>query len=298
MHRSGGQKDIRTLAHDQTSTRLCFFLLLIFIDKFLFCLRTACRVVTHYPIVLYRIVNATVTVNCLQTTLDIHRLWASTSRRGQSRQYDSQGCARRSVLLRVGRRVLSDVVEGRRVSLGDVGQRWRAVWNVDAEQDAERRRVKSPLYSVVLSWLCVDVPGRQLLDVDETLRAVLLRAMFLRRATGLRQLSGIVSTYSTASGLSCGTVTHTLRYDARNTVSRAASSAFVIMEKWSWIHRLYSDQDQNVTPSRSSPPAHIYRVNELVTYLADRRTHTHIHTHGWLITIPSPPRWAYRGGQV
>jgi len=51
-------------------------------------------------------------------------------------------------------------------------------------------RIEIHVSGTVQSGLPITVPGLQLPEDHGTLRAVLLRAVFLRRTTGLRKLSG------------------------------------------------------------------------------------------------------------
>ena len=106
----------------------------------------------------------------------------------QSSQHAAAGCLRRCLLVRVGRQLV--LVGGQSLSLGDIRQQRSYVCDVIAEQDGERGRIKIQVSGTVQSRLPITVPGLQLPKDDGTLRAVLLRAVFLRRTTRLRQLSG------------------------------------------------------------------------------------------------------------
>jgi len=106
----------------------------------------------------------------------------------QSSQHAAAGCLRRCLLVRVGRQLV--LVGGQSLSLGDIRQQRSYVCDVVAEQDGERGRIKIQVSGTVQSRLPITVPGLQLPEDDGTLRAVLLRAVFLRRTTRLRQLSG------------------------------------------------------------------------------------------------------------
>jgi len=120
----------------------------------------------------------------------------------QSSQHAAAGCLRRCLLVRVGRQLV--LVGGQSLSLGDIRQQRSYVCDVVAEQDGERGRVEIQVSGTVQSGLWIEiqvsgsvqsrlpitVPGLQLPEDIGTLRAVLLRAVFLRRTTRLRQLSG------------------------------------------------------------------------------------------------------------
>jgi len=106
---------------------------------------------------------------------------------GQWRQQDaSPDDVRRRRLLRVGRQLVD--MSSQRVSSGEVGQRSMAVCNVATEQDRERGRNKKQVLYIMRSRLSISVSGHQLPTDDGSLRAVLLRAVFIRPTTGLRQL--------------------------------------------------------------------------------------------------------------
>jgi len=106
----------------------------------------------------------------------------------QPSQHAAAGCLRRCLLVRVGRQLV--LVGGQLLSLGDIRQQRSYVCDIVAEQDGERGRVEIQVSGTVQSRLPIIVPGLQLPKDDGTLRAVLLRAVFLRRTTRLRQLSG------------------------------------------------------------------------------------------------------------
>ena len=105
---------------------------------------------------------------------------------GQSSQLASPDDVRRRRLLRVGRQLVD--ARSQKLSSGEVGQRSMAVWNVASEQDGERGRTEKQVFYIMQSRLSISVSGHQLPQDGATLRAVLLRAVFLRPTTGLCQL--------------------------------------------------------------------------------------------------------------
>jgi len=79
-------------------------------------------------------------------------------------------------------------VRGESVSLDEIGQRRGFVCDVATEQDDKRNGIKSEMCIVVRQSVFLSV--RQLLEERTALRTFLLRSVFLRRTTGLRQLPG------------------------------------------------------------------------------------------------------------
>ena len=105
---------------------------------------------------------------------------------GEWSQHASPDDVRRRRLLRVGRQLVD--VRSQKLSSGEVEQRSMAVCNVATEQDVERGRNKKQVLYIMRSRLSISVSGHQLPQDGATLRAVLLRAVFIRPTTGLRQL--------------------------------------------------------------------------------------------------------------
>jgi len=91
-------------------------------------------------------------------------------------------------LFRTGSQLV--VVGNEPVSLRQIGRRRSSVCDVATEQDAERRRIASPMFVVVLRRLCVSLYGRQLLGERTSLSTVLLPSAFVHSTAGLHQLPG------------------------------------------------------------------------------------------------------------
>jgi len=106
---------------------------------------------------------------------------------GQSSQHASPDDVRRPPRLCVDQQLV-DIPRSPSISSGEVGQRSRSVWNVASEQDGGRGRSKQQVLCAVQWRQPITVSGRQLPQDGATLRAILLRAVFLQPSTGLHQL--------------------------------------------------------------------------------------------------------------